>query len=97
MKFGPNTADGSYLTVYGPGYATGNFRAPIFYDSDNTAYYVDPASTSRLNNINFNVLTGVNGAGVTVIAVCILIALREEDAIGRIGIDRLRWEGACVN
>jgi hypothetical protein len=27
----------------------GSFRAPIFYDSNNTAYYTDPASTSVLN------------------------------------------------
>jgi GNAT superfamily N-acetyltransferase len=33
----------------GTGYATSDFRAPIFYDSDNTAYYVDPASTSNMN------------------------------------------------
>lgn len=28
--------------------STGDFRAPIFYDSNNTAYYLDPASTSNL-------------------------------------------------
>jgi hypothetical protein len=32
----------------------GDFRAPIFYDSNNTAYYIDPASTSVLNKINLN-------------------------------------------
>lgn len=39
-------------------YTTGNYlsvasscRSPIFYDSDNTGYYVDPASTSYCNNI----------------------------------------------
>ena len=31
----------------------GSFRAPLFYDVTNTAYYVDPYSTSVLNNINF--------------------------------------------
>jgi hypothetical protein len=35
------------------GYANSSFRAPIFYDSNDTAYYVDPASTSRLNQINY--------------------------------------------
>jgi hypothetical protein len=29
-------------------------RAPIFYDSDNTGYYVDPASTSELNKVYYN-------------------------------------------
>ena len=29
-----------------------NFKAPIFYDSNDTAYYVNPASTSNLNTLN---------------------------------------------
>ena len=33
---------------------TGDFRAPIFYDSDNTAFYVDPASSSTLQTLNVN-------------------------------------------
>jgi hypothetical protein len=32
--------------------AAQSFRAPIFYDSDNTAYYTDPASTSNLNLVH---------------------------------------------
>ena len=48
MKFGPNTADGSYLTVYGIISSNTDIRAPRFYDSDNTAYYVDPNTNSRL-------------------------------------------------
>ena len=32
--------------------ASSDFRAPIFYDSDNTAYYVNAASTSSLNILN---------------------------------------------
>ncbi|AGN30447.1 hypothetical protein SXAG_00166, partial [Synechococcus phage S-CBS4] len=37
------------------GYSTaaGSYRAPLFYDSDNTAYYVDPASESVLNTVTF--------------------------------------------
>ena len=30
---------------------TGDFRAPIFYDSNNTGYYLNPASTSNMNVI----------------------------------------------
>lgn len=30
-------------------YSRGSSRAPIFYDSDNTGYYLDPASTTNLN------------------------------------------------
>jgi len=44
------TADQGYkLYVSGTAKVSGNFYAPIFYDSDNTAYYSDPASTSNLN------------------------------------------------
>jgi hypothetical protein len=33
----------------GTGYATGDWRAPIFYDSDDTTYYINPAGTSNLS------------------------------------------------
>jgi hypothetical protein len=42
------------LHVTGTGYASGDFRAPIFYDSENTSYYVDPTSTSNLNSSTSN-------------------------------------------
>ena len=32
----------------------GNFYAPIFYDSNNTARYIDPASTSSINGLSVN-------------------------------------------
>ncbi len=34
--------------------AGSSLRAPIFYDSDNTAYYLNPASTSNLSKVVFN-------------------------------------------
>ena len=34
--------------------APGSFRAPLFYDLDNTSFYLDPASDSVLNNINLD-------------------------------------------
>jgi len=34
-------------------YAWDSFRAPIFYDSNNTGYYVNPASTSTVNGVNY--------------------------------------------
>jgi hypothetical protein len=40
--------------VSGTGFATSDFRAPIFYDSDNTGYYLDPAGTSNLNQLTTN-------------------------------------------
>ena len=43
-------ASGQFFTA-NEGYALGSFRAPIFYDSANTSYYADPASTSLMNGI----------------------------------------------
>ena len=37
------------IHLSGTGYATGDWRAPIFYDSNDTGYYIDPASTSNMN------------------------------------------------
>jgi hypothetical protein len=39
------------IHVAGTGYATDDWRAPIFYDANNTGYYIDPASSSRANEI----------------------------------------------
>jgi hypothetical protein len=43
-------------TVYANNYLTGgnSLRAPIFYDSNNTGYYVDPAGTARLSYVVAN-------------------------------------------
>lgn len=41
--------------------ATGQITAPIFYDMNNTAYYLDPASTSNLNVLRFNTCDCLNG------------------------------------
>lgn len=51
-----------YFTSSGVGQATGSFRAPIFYDSNNTARYVNPAGTSSMHSIHMNNhnLTNVN-------------------------------------
>ena len=51
------------LTVNGD-YAQGggSLRAPIFYDSNNTGYYVDAASTSNLNVLQLQgSITAING------------------------------------
>jgi hypothetical protein len=47
--------------------ANDSMRAPIFYDSNNTAFYTDPASTSVVNNLTVNgtlTYTGSIAAGV---------------------------------
>ena len=55
------------LDVAGTIRSTIDIRAPIFYDSDNTTYYINPASTSNLNTIQLNdvntkILEGNNNA-----------------------------------
>ena len=50
-------------TVYANNYLTGgnSLRAPIFYDSNNTAYYVDPAGTARLSYVAANAGIRIDG------------------------------------
>lgn len=45
----------------GVAWSNASHRAPIFYDSDNTAYYLDPASTSNLNGLITNSQTILGG------------------------------------
>ena len=49
-----NTTSGQTVggwDISGNSYSIVSSRAPIFYDSNDTGYYVDPASTSNLNAI----------------------------------------------
>ena len=59
----PNSANNSYLNPMNmtDGYVSsgGSFRAPIFYDSNDTGRYLDPASTSALNTVLVNSGLGV--------------------------------------
>ena len=58
MYFGTNSGSPSTLnsrmtlTKDSILYVNGSVQAPIFYDKDNTSYYLDPASTSNLNAVN---------------------------------------------
>ena len=63
------TSFGTVQTAYYPstqvgsiGYATDSFRSRQFIDSDDSNYYLDPASTSRLNTTN---ITTLNTYGTT--------------------------------
>lgn len=48
----PSAGGASFtITTAGNAYATASFRAPIFYDSNDTGYYADPNSTSRFNYV----------------------------------------------
>lgn len=53
IHFRGNTLDGSSWTIN-----PGDFRAPIYYDSNNTAYYLDAASTGTSLNAAGNVYVG---------------------------------------
>lgn len=51
-RLGVGTSSPSHpLHVVGTAFATNDFRAPIFYDSDNTNYYLNPNGTSVLNDL----------------------------------------------
>jgi hypothetical protein len=39
------------VTTGGTAVATGDLRAPIFYDSNDTAFYIDPNGTSNINTL----------------------------------------------
>jgi hypothetical protein len=56
LGVGSSSAD-YRLHVHGTGLATSDFRAPIFYDSNDTSYYVDPNSSSRLVNLGLGGVT----------------------------------------
>ena len=43
--------ESNHIHIRSTGQASGDFRAPIFYDSNNTGYYVDPNSFSNMNYI----------------------------------------------
>lgn len=54
------TADQGYkFFVNGTTYSSGNLYAPIMYDTNNTAYYVDPNSTTVLNALTVNSFYGM--------------------------------------
>jgi hypothetical protein len=57
---------GTHSLFVGSGYAQGiiSLRAPIFYDSNNTAFYTDPASTSILNSLQVNSPANIQGVSI---------------------------------
>ena len=54
-SYGLSTYGGTRLAVYTDYTESGgSMRAPVFYDSDNTNYYVNPTGTSNLSKAIFN-------------------------------------------
>ena len=56
---------GSYCDDTGNWYSDYGIYAPIFYDSDNTGYYLNPASTSNLNGLTVGGSSVVTNNGGT--------------------------------
>jgi hypothetical protein len=52
--FGGGSTGGAFTKYSSYSQEEGSFRAPLFYDSNNTGYYTDPASTSNLNALTVN-------------------------------------------
>jgi Chaperone of endosialidase len=52
--FGGGATTGELIKYSNYTYEPGSFRAPIFYDSQDTGYYLDPNSTSNLYSVNAN-------------------------------------------
>ena len=52
-----------WFNTSGTGQAHNDWRAPIFYDSTDTGYYLHPNSTSVLSLVNHQVGVGVNQTG----------------------------------
>jgi hypothetical protein len=60
FRIGGWSASVNALTLSGGGslVALADMRAPIFYDSNDTGYYTDPAANNRLRNLNLGGGTG---------------------------------------
>jgi hypothetical protein len=54
------------VTQGGIAIAALDMRAPLFYDNNDTAYFIDPNSTSRLSVANVNFITLLNDEGLNV-------------------------------
>jgi hypothetical protein len=58
------TLAGDYSAIFSPsGFVTFPYsaRSPIFYDSNDTTYYLDPASTSNIGNLQTNTGPAMSG------------------------------------
>jgi hypothetical protein len=52
----------------GVGIASASWRAPVFYDRDNTAYYVDPNGRSVISTLNIASSTTIGSAALSIYA-----------------------------
>jgi hypothetical protein len=61
-----NTSSGTTMTIDNAGnaIATASYRAPIFYDTNDTSRYLDPNGTSRINFLTLLNDEGLNVGGI---------------------------------
>jgi hypothetical protein len=78
----------STMEVDGILYGYNSVRSNIFYDSDNTGYYVDPASTSILNTVRASIIQNLS-TGNTALTLNSSVYNQIHDASGSIRI----WVG----
>jgi hypothetical protein len=74
---------------------SGSARAPIFYDSDNTGYYLDPASTSALVNLNIYGTLNITG-GNSLFITAANGAYQRADSRNESSDSRTHWYGVTT-
>jgi hypothetical protein len=63
VNYGAVGLGGGHVYVNNSLVAGSDLRAPLFYDSNNTGYYVDPNGTTNLNALNINGVAVTAGGG----------------------------------
>lgn len=58
------TSSSYKLHVNGTAYASSDMRAPLFYDSNDTGYYLDPANSSTSLKINGGIITTASSGSI---------------------------------
>jgi hypothetical protein len=83
------------LYVTGTGQSSADFRAPIFYDSDNTSFYLNPASLSYVSSFQ-TATTALIGTSLTVGTNLIGFAGGNISGFGSISVDRLTSKSGTI-
>ena len=86
---------GNNLYLTGTGQSSADFRAPIFYDSNDTNFYVNPASLSYVSSIQ-TATTALIGTTLTVGTNIIGFAGGNISGFGSITVDRLTSKSGTV-
>jgi hypothetical protein len=84
------------LYVTGTGQSSADFRAPIFYDSDNTSFYLNPASLSYVSSFQ-TATTALIGTSLTVGTNLIGFSSGNISGFGSISVDRLTSKSGTIS